>query len=117
MLDHEPMWGDRNGSSSTEVAPETRSISQKEPLKHQEPHMGVARAPGSTDSCTRDAKKSSHTLATLFFCEVCLYLIIKLQSIYINIRVSKHLHPPPPTKLDLSGFFPKFYYYKKKKKR
>lgn len=60
----------------------------------------------------------SYTFFFFFFCEVCLYLIIKLQSIYINIRVSKHLHPPPPTKLDLFRFFfPKFYYYPKKKKK
>lgn len=53
-----------------------------------------------------------------FFCEVCLYLIIKLQSIYINIRVSKHLHPPPPTKLDLFRFFfQSFIIIQKKKKK
>lgn len=100
------------------MAPEHRSISQKKPLKHKKPHMGIACAPGTTSSCNRDAKKSSHTPATLFsFCEVCLYLIIKLQSIYINIRVSKHLHPPPPRKLDLFRFFPQSFIIIPKKKK
>lgn len=55
-----------------------------------------------------------------FFCEVCLYLIIKLQSIYTNIRVSKHLHPHHhhhPQSWTFSGFFSQSFIIIQKKKK
>lgn len=61
VLDHKPTWGHRNSFSSTEVAQDPRSIGQKKRLKHLEPPMSIAHAPGTTNSCNRDAKESSHT--------------------------------------------------------
>lgn len=61
VLDHEPTWGHRNSFSSTEVAQDPRSIGQKKCLKYLETPMGIAHAPGTTDSCKRDTKESSHT--------------------------------------------------------